>query len=200
MKRVYGLSLIALLLLSSFVIAAGSSTRTVNNTPSNVNQSATCEGLTSLRERIQCRIDNPSIAAMEAYNAIEEACRNNDRVEVCQELYERSEKCYYMNDSASKKRCFLIESGININAGGTFRAAPDDQKRNYVVLLLYELQERIEDAEKENKITSDQASDLIAQIVEIKKMILNKEPRASIVIKINKLKEDYRAIMAGASA
>lgn len=159
----------------------------------------TCENKATLNERIKCRMENPSVARSEAYNNVEEACRGHANVtkSACENLYKNSAKCYDMSDSVEKKRCFLVASGVSFNSGGTFRAAPQDSKRNYVVLLLYELQERIEEAQEEEKITVDQATSLITKIVEIKKMIIAKEARSNIIVKINEFKQEYRTVLAG---
>lgn len=162
---------------------------------------ATCEDKVTLRERIKCRMENPAIARKEAYGASEEACRGHADAtrSACENLYKNSVMCYNMSDSVEKKRCFLVASGVSLNAQGTFRAAPDDSKRNYVVLLLYDLQERIETMQEEGKITVDEASSLIAKIVEIKRMIIAGENRSDIVANIKPFKEEYRMVMAGAA-
>lgn len=156
-----------------------------------------CEDKSTIKDRIKCRFENPSVAYKEAYQAVEEACRDDRYKEKCERLYKASSYCYNEDNISERKKCFLKESGISINSQGTFRAAPDDSKRNYVVLLLYELQERIEDMQSEGKITVDQATSLIEKIVGIKKMILAKEPRSEIVIKINEFKQEYKTVMSG---
>lgn len=201
-KRAYILSLVSLILLSTFAFAAGSSSAGIRNsdTPSSTSTDSTietCEDKTNLRERIKCRFDNPSVAYKEAYSAIEEACRNSEREQACQNLYKASAKCYDEDNAVMKKRCFLSEAGINFNAQGTFRAAPQEAKRNYVVLLLYELQERIEKMQEEGKITTEQATSLVAKIVEIKRMILAGNARADIVVKMQEFKQEYRQVMEG---
>jgi len=259
-KRVFVLSLISLLLISTFVIAAGSSS---GNAPSSTDQSSvcqssggtwkmvgcnscsykravmngeqvvcsgmvtrgcdcgtnkcwngqaceqlsegisanpeltTCESKESLRDRIRCRIENPSVAYREAYQSVEEACRDDRYKERCEKLYKASSYCYNQESSVERKKCFLKESGININSGGVFRAAPTEAKRNYVVLLLYELQERIEEMQEAGSVTTDEATSLIAKIVEIKKMILAGEKRADIAIKMREFKEEYKSVIGG---
>lgn len=202
-KRVYLLSIISLLVLSSFVIAVGSSSGNAEEEEEEIPATTasvvqTCESGLTLRDRIKCRIDNPSVAYREAYQAVEEACRGhaNATISACENLYRRSAYCYDEENSVMKKRCFLKEAGVTINAQGTFRAAPDEAKRNYVVLLLYELQERIESAQEEGKITVDEATSLISKIIEIKRMIIAGEARADIIVKINEFKQEYRTVMS----
>lgn len=194
MKKAFIISVISLLILSAFVLAAGTSTRENEDSENSIN----CEDKETVRDRIKCRLENKAEVKRYAYEIIEEACKSGDESikEKCQALYQRSSGCYNEDSSIERKRCFLEKSGININAGGVFRAAPQEAKRNYVILLLYELQERIEKMEENGKITSDEASSLIEKIVEVKKMILAGEPREDIVIKIQELKKEYRTLMA----
>lgn len=195
MKRAFPITAIIILLLASFVIAAGSSTRERNNVNDTASRETRCDDKDTARDRIKCRLDNP--ATTDDYSTTEEACRGHAKQEACERLYDRSKSCYGLTESSEKKRCFLRESGINFNSKGTFRAAPDESKRNYVVLLLYELQERIERMQKADKITTDQATSLIEKIVEIKRMILAQSPRSEIVVKINEFKKEYRSTIAG---
>jgi len=221
-KHFFASSIIALMILSTFVMAAGSSTGNAQN--NNVIANATpncqigtpgcrdrngvqvngvyrmCESKITLAERIKCRFDNKDILRQGKdylLNATEEACRGhaNATISACENLYKNSAKCYNQADAVAKKRCFLKESGININAQGTFRAAPDETKRNYVVLLLYELQEKIEAKQEQGKITTDQATSLVTKIVEIKKLILSGAKRSDIVPKIQEFKKEFREVM-----
>ncbi len=203
MKREIFIStlLIFVILFSYSVMAAGSSTGNGNNANSNGNATqvpttpstlTTCENLDTINDRIKCRFQNKAIAKAEASNIIEEACRGHNRGQACAALYRRSAKCFDINAPREKKKCFLEESGVNLNAGGTFRAAPDDTKRNYVVLLLYELQERIEKMQEQGTLTTDQSASLVTKIVEIKKLIIEGKPRSEIVPKIQAFKQEYR--------
>ena len=187
--------------MSTFVLAAGSSSGNARVSPTTADRVAestvsTCEDKETVRDRIKCRIENPQVARAEAYDAVEEACRDSYKKDACERLYKSSAYCYDQTDPAEKKRCFLKESGVNINSKGTFRAAPDETKRNYVVLLFYELQERIEKMQEEGKITADQATSLITKIVEIKKMIIAGEKREDIVVKIIDFKKEYRSVVS----
>src|SRR3989338_1256970 len=200
-KRVFVASLIALLLMSTFALAAGSSTSGARTVVPAVRANATvittCEDKESVEGRIKCRFENKEVAVREAVDAVEEACRSSadEKKEKCRQFYKNSAKCFNSANPVEKKRCFLKESGININAGGTFRAAPDETKRNYVVLLLYELQEKIEAKQEQGIITTDQATSLVTKIVEIKKLILSGAKRSDIVPKIQEFKKEFREVM-----
>ncbi len=203
-KGILVFSIITLVILSTFALAAGSSSggSPSNKTRDSVNKSVaikTCEDKDGVSDRIKCRFENKGIAEKESDGVEEEACRDRDGVkkEACKQLYKRSAHCYNATgDAITKKRCFLKESGIELNKGGTFRAAPDGTKRNYVILLLYDLQERIEAMQESGKITVEQATSLVTKIVEIKRLILSEAKRSDIVPKIQEFKKEYRSVIS----
>ncbi|MBS3081714.1 hypothetical protein J4416_02110 [Candidatus Pacearchaeota archaeon] len=205
-KHTFASSIIILVILSTFALAAGTSTGNsrnasvvsveVDEVPAvSVN---TCEDKADVRSRIKCRFENTVVAKREAVEFVEEACRDSqgEKREACNQLYKRSKACYNNSDAIAKKRCFLEKSGININRGGTFRAAPDESKRNYVILLLYNLQEKIEGMQENGNITTDQATSLVTKIVEIKKMILSGAKRSEIVPKMQEFKKEFRLVIS----
>jgi len=204
-KNTFISSIIFMIILSSFALAAGTSTRDSSNNNAvaiPAGTVTTCEDKQELRERIKCRIENKKVAITEKYGSVEEACRGQtDEVKnACEKLYEVSARCYNEADPILKKRCFVQVSGVNIDAKGVFRATPTETKRDYVILLLYDLQERIEKMQEEGKITTDQASSLITKIVEIKRMILAKEQRSEVVVKMNEFKKEYRLVISSKGA
>ena len=199
---------IALLISSlSFVIAVGSSSGGSNQivTPSAITPQAavqtrtTCESsdLAAVKDRIKCRFENKQAAANEAASVVEESCRGHAKTEECKQLYQKSRTCYDFANPVAKKRCFLEKSGVSINQGGTFRAAPSEVKKNYVILLLYNLQESIEKMQEQGTLTTEQAADLVTKIIEIKKDILNGKSRAEIVPKIQQFKQAYQTAVGG---
>lgn len=210
MKKSATLLSIALILSISFVFAAGSSTGGTSTSSDNADQTApptstvtraeACETIDTPKERILCRFRVPE-AERESYNqrysVVEEACRGSEKEDSCMQLYRRLGPCYKETDPVVAKRCMLKESGININSGGTFRSAPKEVKRNYVVAQLYNLQERIEKLQEDGQITEEQAAELVSSIVEIKKMIINGSPRSEIVPKMQEFKQTYRETMSG---
>mgnify|MGYP001609005352 CR=1 FL=1 len=64
--------------------------------------------------------------------------------------------------------------------------------RDYLILLLYDLEERIEDAVKEGKITLDTSSEIIDLIAQIKQDILDGKKRSEILTKLNDLKAKWK--------
>ncbi len=205
-------SVIIFLLSISFVLAVGSSSggvsadsqqdNSANSTnvtpPAQVSKAEACENINTIKERILCRFklsESERKYFNQKKNIIEEACRGSEKQDKCSQLYNRLAPCYKENGAVNAKKCMLRESGININQGGTFRAAPTEVKRNYVVAQLYNLQERIEALHKEGKITDEQATDLVNSIVEVKKMIINGSPRADIVPKMQEFKQKFKEIV-----
>jgi hypothetical protein len=198
---------ILILLSVSFVLAAGSSTGGTQNTtptpsspPTQVSRAEACETIDTPKERILCRFkisESERESYNQRYSVVEEACRGSDKEAQCTQLYRRLAPCYKENDAIKSKKCMLKESGINPNQGGTFRAAPKEAKRNYVVAQLYNLQERIEDLHEEGKITDEDATEIVSRIIEIKRMILNGSPRSEIVSKMQEFKQKFGEVMSG---
>ncbi len=186
------------LLLIAGVYAAGPSSgnsnqNSQNNTQTNrqTNQTQSpvnCETFTTIKERIKCRFENKG-NLVDNPNYQEEACRNNAKAAVCVQLYKDAKPCYELSSAPEKKACFLTKSGISQR--GALSAAPNEKKRNYIVLLLYELQERIESTEAQAQITTEEAANLVALIVEIKQDIFAEKPRSEIVPKVQNLKQEY---------
>lgn len=189
MKKIFS-AIIVLIVLSSFgVYAAGYSTGGNTNADTNNRNSAdlvNCEDKNSRKERITCRLENKNALA-ESYE-LEEACRNHEKQALCERLYTNAGECYTLPDS-EKRTCFIKKSGL---AQGTdILSASEDMRRNYLVLLLYELQERIEDKHSQGEITTEEAAILIEQIVRAKRAILSKEPAGIIKPMVTDLKAMY---------
>ena len=213
------LFLVLILLVSVPVFAAGSSTRsadtssaptTVNTQKSDTNQSnetnssnpetlEECEEFNERRERIKCRLQvlrERGEDYVEQYNERSqryEACERLANVidveitskEECRDLYAKVRPCYDLQGK-EKLICFKRYNGL---LNKYFREAEKKDIRNYIVTLLYELQERIENALEEGKIKDeDKAAEVIDKIVEIKEDIMNGETRDIVKPKIIELK------------
>jgi hypothetical protein len=193
-----------LTIVSTFVYAAGSSTgnsdpidsstTALNSTSPNTTSDSKIDCETrhpdNRKDRITCRFEYKNKLKTPEYDRIPEACRlNSERKEKCKQLYQKSAKCYNKNTAREKKACFLKESGVN--QGQLIRNTNKETKRNYLVLLLYELQERIEDWEEDGSISSEDASTLIESIVEIKQDILNGETKQTIKPKIREFRKQF---------
>lgn len=205
MKRVLSLALILLVSVSMIYAAGGStggtssgtnwnngtsnSTNSSNNTNgSENNRKVDCEDKLTLRERIKCRFENKD-NLVELPDTIPEPCRNAERRAACVALYRESAACYKIDDSVERKGCFLRKSGVL--QGGTLRSANSETKRDYVILLLYELQERVEGFVDSGKMTVDEGTAIVEKIVLIKEDILAGKKRTEIMPDIRELKSLY---------
>ena len=173
--------------------------------------SAVCADRENLRDRIKCRLDNRQ--DVDPYNArararaaaagnsdraisIPEACRNLgvDNKERCRTFYTKVRHCYDLAAS-EKDRCFRSQTGID-----KLREASQEKVRDYLVSLLYELQERIEKLSENDRIDSDDAAEAIALIVEIKEDLLTGEGKETVKPMLQDLREKIREMRSGASS
>src|SRR3989338_3415416 len=75
----------------------------------------------------------------------------------------------YKKYGAEKDRCFKESSGFD---GTGLSNESQESLKNYAILLLYDLQERIEEKYENGEISSKEASLLIENIVRMKKVLL----------------------------
>jgi len=166
--------------LTTFVAAIGSTTRariqSANVTIVEDAGEANCETLDSLRERIKCRIqerDEGEVYAAGTYDetVTPEACRDIKEPERCRLLYNKITSCYEREGKA-KSFCLRATTGVTaaILAGENRN---ETVVRDYLVALLYDLQGKAEEAQESGTITEDEAAEVIEQIVNIKKAILD---------------------------
>ncbi len=199
LRRLSVLFVISLMLFSASVFAAGGGgggssggssgggSRTTADTQAvTVVQKVNCETRSTLSDRVQCRLENKN--NLEATNYAEEACRNHNKEKECVELYKVSEVCYELT-GIEKHRCFISRSGIDENRN--LSASTQDSKRNYVILLLYDLQEKIEDRQANGQMSTEKATELVSKIIEIKRDILTNKPKSEIRTKMQELKSLY---------
>ncbi len=199
MNRCIFSSILFLLFLVTTVTAAGSSTWSSSDSSSGTQTDtqnvvvANCAAVTDLQARIKCRIENKFKGAQtEEYVGSEESCRvlvGTDKSE-CVRLYEDSKSCYSLNGE-NKAVCFKQK----VSLGRSLQEASRDTKEKYIVLLLYDIQEKVEDAQSEGKITSDDASRLIAAIVEAKQSVMLHESKDQVRVKIQSVKQIYAEVM-----
>ena len=194
-----------LLVLTVFVYAAGSSTIPQANSSrmDKVNKTdkttkTDCESFSMRKERIKCRLQNRSEYEEDVdYNVrVPEACRTLRNPTACIAIYKnvQSRGCYKL-DSEEKDSC--LKRAVNITRA-RLSELPNQERvqksREYLVLLLYELQERIEKGQEDGSINTDKAAEIIDLIDEIKQDILNEKRRAEILPKLNDLKQKIREI------
>jgi hypothetical protein len=109
--------------------------------------------------------------------------------DACVDLYRRSWQCYTMS-GLTKNTCFREQARFT-----SVKNADDISKCDYLILLLRDLQERVEDAHDDGSITLEQAADLITSIAQIQRQVLRGEPASSIKSTISGFKQNYRGIM-----
>lgn len=199
MKREYIVAsvFLALFCAMAFVSAIGSSTGSNRQPDSaqtdsalNAVNAAACETRTVLKDRIQCRMQ-----ARSNVKSIEEACRALplDKQNACTRMQNNAAPCY---DKSSQEKAACLRTHAGLGTGQLNRFAAED-RRKYAALLLYELQERVEEKQEAGALTEEQAADLIAQIVEIKQLLLNNAPIADVRAQMTSFKTAYTEAMGG---
>jgi len=154
-KKGFVIIMIVLLLAVPLVLAKGSSSYS-NTNPVSVR----CEEKSTLQERLKCRLEQSSSAD------IPEACLNLDNQADCVSFYQRAGYCYDVS-AEEKDICFRKESGYE---------SDPSLKKFYISALLYELQKYVEDDYDNKKISSVEASKLIADIITLKRQVLSGMP------------------------
>ncbi len=149
-----------------------------------------CEEFEIVKERIRCRL----IQGIEGgEGGVEEACRGLRTQGRCVAFYATVQTCYKLEGRA-KDACFKRAAGLQKQALSEEDSKERKEKaRQYIVALLYDLQERVEKAHEKGKINVDDASEIINRIVEIKKDILNGELKDKIKPEMIALKQLWRS-------
>ncbi len=141
-------------------------------------QNRNCENLETARERIKCRLSRGESYVAPAGN-VPEACRRLVSIEACQGLYRNLRACYSL-EGRDKDRCFKRVAEFKKANLAEETESREEKARNYVVALLYDLQERIEKMNENGEIGPDEASALIEKIVDLKEAILSGKSRAEV--------------------
>ena len=195
---------ILVLLVSTFVYAAGSSGGGSSSNSDNppvvtAPQRINCEANTLREDRIRCRMDNKG-RLMQNSSEIHESCRNLNATskENCRRLYQETKECYGKNGT-EKDRCFKLKTGFATSAVSG-QGVNKEAARQYLVTLLYELEERVEEKEEAGVITAEKATEIIAKIVQIKEKILQGSPGSEIRPLIRELKQLWRVAFGSGNA
>ncbi len=153
-----------------------------------------CEEYEERADRIKCRF-----ILGEEYRAPEgivpEACRLSENQDRCKALYAATRTCYTLENRA-KDACFKRALGIRKQLADEIPMERNQKAREYVVTLLYDLEERIEKAAESGKIDPEVGAEMIDKIVEIKGKILNGVNREEIRADIQVLKEMWRSALS----
>src|SRR3989338_10165478 len=110
-----------------------------------------CERPSSRQDRILCRLKEYKYGNY-TFNSsvIPEACRNETYKERCQSYYAKIRPCY-TKEGEAKLACFRRLSGLT-NAALNGQGMKKDEMRNYVIALLYDLEQRVEGLNEVDKI------------------------------------------------
>ena len=199
-----------LLIMAISVYAAGSSgssnqaTNTVGDSdPAFVD----CEK-GDLRTRIKCRLDNAGNVLTVSGSDIDESCRELQQdvtsdvgftLQDCQKLYsdsgEDGQNCYDLALTPKQRhRCFLSVAGLDPDK--ILSDQIDDKKRlrMYIILRLYNAQEKIEAAFERGCLDKEVGADLITQIIEIKIALQDGTPKEDIRQKLQSLRADISSV------
>lgn len=150
-----------------------------------------CASLSTPKERIRCRLTQRT----EGLNITEESCRALPNPANCQSLYARVASCYALQGT-SKDQCFKRIASFGTTSVASEAAANNKAAlRTYAVFLLYDLQEKVEEAHAAQRIGADDAATLIARIVELKQALLLNKPKADIQPLVQQLKTQWRSFM-----
>lgn len=152
----------------------------------NKSKTLVCESQSTLNARIKCRLEQRGISAL---NVTEESCRVLANPANCQSLYAKVASCYNLISGQQKDQCFKRIAGFT-SAKVKEEASANNKEalRNYLIFLLYDLQERVEKAYENNAITSEQTSETISLIVQIKQKILQNQTKSQVKPFIQELK------------
>lgn len=207
MKKEFVIFVLAVLLISSFgnVYAAGrggggdggDTTNTEGMMRDPAAARVNCDDaitLTTMRARIHCRIQNRA-TYVAPVDSVPEACRDLRTTEEnsedpqgrCVSYYRLITPCYDADSPQSKRACLMRVAGISTRLADESEDRAE-KARNYIVAVLYNLEERLEEMNEAGTITDDVAADGIAKIVEIKRMILEGKTRTEIMPKMQEFK------------
>ena len=136
-----------------------------------------CENKKDRKERIICRlkyIKKHKEKVGVPSNKAPEACRGLgiDKKSRCKQLYKNSKICY-VKKGKDKNKCFKRLANFAKAKLKDEKENKNKKSRDYVILLLSDIQEKIEKAIENERVDADKGAEAIDKIVEIKEDILN---------------------------
>lgn len=161
-----------------------------------------CDYKDNRTQRIKCRLMNKMEEGEDENGTINfekrvpEACRSLRNPVACIALYKRvhNNGCYSL-DGRNKDVCLKRAANITeAKLKDISREERNQKAREYIVLLLYELEERIEQGNEDGKISDGDAAAIIDLIVKIKSDILNGEKKDVVLPELKELRDKLRAV------
>ncbi|HLC31601.1 MAG TPA: hypothetical protein VJK51_02955 [Candidatus Nanoarchaeia archaeon] len=164
--------------------AYGDAARAANPSP--------CDDKTNRKDRIKCRLEAKTV--VEKAKILDESCKDLVNPANCQSLYNRAQACYD-KEGIEKDRCFLRVTGFIKKPSPSANAASNnEQRKQYAVLILYNLQQRVESLHQAGNITDEQAAALIDEIVQTKQEIQSGSTKDAIREHIQEIKRQWSAL------
>lgn len=161
-----------------------------------------CDIMDKREDRIKCRLRLARLYKDENEeinyeNRVPEACRSLKNPVACISLYKKAQKDNCFKIENSRKKDFCLKKSAEILKGELKDLSKEERvnkSRSYLVLLLYDLQDRIEKANNNGAISDDDASAIINLIVEIKEDLLEGKKKAEILPKLRELRDKIKAV------
>ncbi len=154
-----------------------------------------CDSRSTRLERIKCRIKNKlkENEEIDYEKRVPEACRTLKNPTACIALYKNTKPCFKLS-TKEKDKCFKKAIGFIKTKISEETQDKAQKARQYLVTLLYELEERIEKANEAGKISDEKSAEVIDMIIEIKQDILEEKKKSEIIPKLNQLKKKIREL------
>lgn len=203
--KVLFLALFLISISSIFVIAENEISQDANKAQNKINDSIQNQANKSLAEkcfemenrrgRIKCMLQNKEeIKSMiaEKYSefsnssSIYETCQGLENQGLCVAFMTRSLKCYDL-DGEKKDRCFKVvaefkEAKISSEKLSEENITLSNEKIvNYMVLVLQNLEKKVEKAHTELKVSDDDASVILEKITRIKRLLLEGNTKKTLI-------------------
>lgn len=146
-----------------------------------------CESFKQVTARVKCRLDQGNTKKQ-----VPEACRILVENANCIKWYDNVLPCYNQA-GAQKDRCFKTVAGFKVSDVASVKGKEELNK--YILFLLYDLEQRVENAVAAGTVNSLAASQVIGQIIETKEAVLVARNKGEIVSKVAALKTNYKRVM-----
>ena len=184
------LKLISVLIILLFVVSYVVYAKGVESRTYTKSVGLGCSEIVQVEDRVKCKIEKEvgDISVLEACSVL------SSGEDDCVTLHKRVYFCYEKNGK-EKDQCFKDKAKFTHISLEKESEVNKESVRSYLLFLLYDLERIVEDAYDKNKISSDDASDLIVDIVKIKKDILTNANKDQIKEGVNRLKNKWKDLM-----
>ena len=143
-----------------------------------------CDKMGVMNKKMMCRLE-----LKEKRSDRKDACRYVTEKKECNTLFNLSQECEQSVEK-EKDKCFK-----KIAKESQIIKSKKKETRFYISLLLSDLFRRVEDAYDKKRITSDEASMLMSEIVSLEQKVLMNHPPGSIRRELENFKKKWREVM-----